>query len=364
MYIPSSKSKFSQIILLCVALILFWWVNSSRIFVKEKYFAEKLQAAKIMAKAQEIIKQYHLDHNVFIDKINDPNQTGLIGEKQTLITTDRGSLTAKLTSLNPNMAAVIVELFKDARLQAGDRVAMSCTGSFPSINIAVMSAAKTLDLDLVMITSVGASMFGATSPVFTWLDMETLLNEKEIFPYKSVAASLGGGRDLGRGLNRTGRDLILEAISRNNVDLVQTNSLEQNITEKMKILNSYGSIDLYVNVGGGLSSLGNSINGRLIGPGYHRHINIKNIPLKGTMFLFADEGDPIIHLLDIEALAEKYGLPLAPDPIPEPGSGKMFLDERYNLTITSIALAILVLLVILVIFFDHKELKIKEGDIK
>jgi len=170
-----------------------------------------------MQQAENIIKEYRQQQGIFVDEENDPNKTALIGEKETLITTDRGNLTAKLTSLNPNLAAVIVDMFKQAKVKKGDKIAMSCTGSFPAMNIAVMSAAKVLGLKLVIISSVGASMFGANDPQFTWLDMEKLLYDKGIFPYRSVAASLGGGRDLGRGLNKTGRELISQAIERNQV---------------------------------------------------------------------------------------------------------------------------------------------------
>jgi hypothetical protein len=100
-------------------------------------------------------------------------------------------------------------------------IAVNVTGSMPALNIAVLSAAKVLGLDVVLISSVGASMFGATDPYFTWLDIETLLNEKDILSYKSIATSLGGGRDLGRGLSKAGRDLIIEATERNNVELIQ-----------------------------------------------------------------------------------------------------------------------------------------------
>lgn len=363
MFIPSAKSNLSLFILLVASLLLFVWVNNSRMFVKEKYYDEKLQAAETMQEAAELIKSYRLEQGIYIDEINDPGMTALIGDKQTIITTDRGSLTAKLTTLNPNLAAVMIDLFKKSGLKAGDPVAVNWTGSFPAMNIAVMAAAKTLDLELVPITSVGASMFGATDPEFTWLDMESFFNESGFFKYKSIGASIGGGRDMGRGLNVTGRDLIGNAIERNNMPLLLSNSLEKNIEKKMEFWQAYtGNYKLYVNVGGGLSSLGNSINGRLISPGLHRHLNFKNIPLKGTLFLFAEEGVPVIHLLDMEKLAESYHLPIAPDPIPEPGTGKMFRDERYNITVTIIALLILSSLVLVVVLFDHSRLKFKEGE--
>jgi len=365
MFIPSAKSKLSLIILLFIAIILFIWSFKSRVFVKEKYFEEKLAAAKLMKESEEIIRKYRLSQNIFIDEQNDPNKTALIGEKETEITTDRGSLLAKLTTLNPNFAAVIVDYFKKAKLKKGDLVAVSCTGSMPALNIAVMSAAKVLDLDLVIISSVGASMFGTTDPNFTWLDVETLLYNNGIFPYKSIAASLGGGRDLGRGLSKVGRDLIVKAIKRNNVQLVRENSLEKNIEEKMSLFSNYSNnkIKLYVNIGGGLSSLGDAINGKLLSPGLHRYISTKNIPIKGTMFLFAEKGIPIIHLLDVRKLAERYNLPIAPVPLPEPGTGSVFVEEHYSTTVAAISFAILVILTLIVIFFDHKQQKFTEEEI-
>jgi len=365
MFIPSAKSKLSLIVLLVVSIALFIWVDSSRTFVKEKYYHEKLAAAQRMQQAMDAVKEYRASQNVFIDEQNDPGKTGLIGEKETLITTDRGSLTAKLTTLNPNLAAAVVAMLKEAKLHKGDRVAVSCTGSLPAANMAVYSAAAVLGLDLTVITSVGASMFGANDPQFTWLDMERFFNEQGIFPYRSIAASMGGGRDLGRGLNLAGRALIEDAIKRNEVELVHEVSLEKNINRKMALFTQASDkpVKLYINIGGGLSSLGNSINGRLVPPGYHRYVSVKNIPLKGTMFLYAEQGVGVIHLLDIPQIASKYDLPTAPDPIPQPGTGRMFVDERYNVTVASIALALLLILIFTVIFFDHKQLKLKEEEI-
>lgn len=367
MFVPSAKSSLSLLILLIVSILLFIWVENSRVYVSEKYYDEKLAASNLMQKAMDTIKEFRINQDVFIDEVNDPNLTGLIGEKQSLIVTDRGNLTAKLTSLNPNIAAAVIDIFKKAKLKKGDRIALSCTGSFPAINIAVMSAATVMELDLVIISSVGASMFGATDPQFTWLDMESLFIEKDIFKFKSIASSMGGGRDLGRGLNVLGRNRIIEAVERNGVSLVHEETLEKNIRTKMEFFENSvqgKSYDLYINVGGGLSSLGNTINGRLLKPGYHRFINLKNIPLKGTMFLMADRGTPVLHLLDIARFASDYDLPDAPDPLPEPGTGSMFKDEIYNVSIAAIALAVLVALVLVVIFFDHKQLKLRHDEIE
>ncbi|MCF7919524.1 MAG: poly-gamma-glutamate system protein [Candidatus Cloacimonetes bacterium] len=364
MFIPSAKSKISLLALLVVAMLLFVWVNNSRMFLKEKDYDKKLEAALLMKKAYDAVKQDRLECGAYCDLENDPYQSGVIGPKETPITTDRGSLDGKLTSLNPNYAAVMVSLMKRAHLNKGDRVAISCTGSYPAINLAVYAAATALELKVVPISSVGASMFGATDPDFTWLDMETLLYNQGIFPFKSVAASIGGGRDLGRGLNLLGRNMIVEAIKRNSTELVQEESLEANIEKKMTIYNSrFPKYDAYINIGGGLSSIGSSINGRLISDGYHRTINNNNLPRIGTMFLFAEQGTPIIHLSDFLDLARRFELPETPVPLPEPGTGSVFVNERYNVTIAIISLVILLALISIVVFFDHSQMKLRDEEV-
>ncbi|MGC9336704.1 MAG: poly-gamma-glutamate system protein [Candidatus Cloacimonadia bacterium] len=352
-------------ILLILATGLFSWSEGNRVFIRQKYYEEKLAAARLMQQAEQIIKEYRLGQGIYIDELNDPNRTALIGERYTLITTDRGSLNSKLTTLNPNFAAIMVDLFKKAGVKKGDVVAVNWTGSMPALNIAVMSAAKVLGIELVIISSVGASMFGATDPDFTWLDMETLLYEKGVFSYKSMAASIGGGSDIGRGLSKTGRDLIIEAIKRNNVELVNEGSLEKNIQRKMELFkqNSKGEIKVYLNIGGGLSSLGSSFNANLLKPGLNRIVSTKNIPMKGTLFLFAEEGIPIIHLLYIQSIAEMYNIPIAPVPLPEPGTGSLFIEEQYNLIVTAISFVILIIAIAIVIFFDKSQERLKEREI-
>lgn len=366
MYIPSAKSTSSLVGLATMAVLLLFWVENSRVSVYADNYPEKLAAAKLMEKAEAAVKNRYQSKNILIDEINDPAKTGLIGDKNTLITTDRGNLEAKLTSLNPNFAAVVVDLLKKAEIGKGDKVAISSTGSFPALNIAVFSACKVLGVEPVVITSVSSSSFGATDPDFTWLDMETLFNQTGVFPYKSIAASLGGGRDIGRGMNIKGREQAEAAILRNGVKTVKNETLLGNIKEKMAIYKASAGtapIKLYINIGGGLSSLGNAVNGKLTASGFHRTIPTKNVPLKGTMHLFAKEKVPVIHILDIEQLSNKYDLPSAPETMPKAGEGELFKTERYNLLITSISLALMAIFLVIVILFDHKQIKLREDEV-
>ena len=105
------------------------------------------------------------------------------------------------------------------------------------------------------------------------------------------------------------------------------------------------------------------VNGKLIKLGLNKFISIKNTPLKGTMFLFADKKLPVLHLMKINEIAEIYELPIAPVPLPEIGLGKVFLKEHYNITVTVIALIILSVFILLVMFFDHHQMKLRDDEV-
>ena len=55
---------------------------------------------------------------------------------------------------------------------------------------------------------------------------------------------------------------------------------------------------------------------------------------------FASLGIPIIHILNIRELCEKYGVQFAPVPFPPIGKGKLFEVYAYNITVTLTALCI------------------------
>ncbi|MBM3436406.1 MAG: poly-gamma-glutamate system protein [Bacteroidetes bacterium] len=352
-----ATSKVVLGILTILSLLALLLVENSKVDVKQDWYNEKLEAARLSQKAAEYLKNYRLEKGVFIDVVNDPNETALIGQEYTLITTDQGFIDAKLSATNPNFAAVIVQLLKDAGLKAGDHVAIAFSGSFPGLNISVIAATEILKLKPVMITSVGASNFGANDPYFTWLDMESVLVQSGIFRYKSIAASIGGGNDLGRGLSPEGRDLIEKAIARNNVRYINEKHLEKNIAKRLDIYEEYSKgspIKAYINVGGGIASLGNAVNGKIIPSGLTEHLPMGNFPIHGTMIQMAIKGIPIIHLLNINQLLAEYDLPASPDPIPEPGEGGIFVQKKYNILITSVSTLVLVIVIVLVYLAERK----------
>ena len=353
------RAKSNKIIgaLSVLALLAFLAVENSKVDVRQKWYREKLEAATLSAEAANSIKQYRLNKGIFVDEVNDPNQTALIGQEYTLITTDRGYIDSKLATTNPNFAAMIVQLLKEAGVEKGDQVAVAFTGSFPALNISVMAALETLQIKPVIITSVGASNFGANDPYFTWLDMESYLYDAGVFHNKSVAASIGGGFDLGRGLSPEGRNLIENAINRNNVDFIHEKHLDNSIARRLEIYdeNSNGlPYKAYINVGGGIASLGNTINGKLIPVGLTQNLPVKNYPVSGVIVQMGQRGMPIIHLLNINQLIQKYNLQSRIVPLPEPGEGGIFVQKKYNLIVTAVATLIMIVIIVLMYMSERK----------
>jgi poly-gamma-glutamate system protein len=344
-------------LLFLLSLLAFIAVENGKMDVRQDYYNEKLEAARLSQAAEEYIKNYRLENSVFVDDVNDPNQTALIGQEYSLITTDQGNIEAKLSATNPNFAAVIVQLLKEAGLEAGDNVAVAFSGSFPGMNISVIAALETLNLKPSVITSVGASNFGANDPYFTWLDMESLLNSAGIFHYKSVAASIGGGNDNGRGLSPEGRELIIKAIERNGIEFINEKHIENSIAKRMEIYEKAAKgkpVKAFINVGGGIASLGNTVNGEMIPSGLTEKLPLNNFPVHGVIIQMGRKGIPIIHLLNIDQLMTKYGLPFNPVPLPEPGEGGIFVQKKYNLVITSIATAFLIAVIVFIYLGERK----------
>jgi len=319
------------------AVLLQWVLEETRKPVLQRDYGIKMAAAEKAEEAFDAVRDHCNLEGAIMDVANDPSCTGLIGPETSLITNAYGNLDSKLTTLNPNMAGYVVELFKQAGLREGDLVAVAVSGSFPGMNIALYAAMDVLKLRPVITTSVGASNWGATDPDFTWLDMERLFEERKIFTFRSAAASHGGGDDMGRGLSPLGRQRIVDAMHRNEVPQLVSANLEDAIVKRMSLYEEKSRGRLYrafVNVGGGLASIGSSQNHSLIPPGLSFDLEPKNWPRKGCLNLMADKGVPVIQLLNMSEIAEQAGMPYAPVEMPALGEGAVFIKNSYRLSLS------------------------------
>lgn len=339
--------------LMLLALI---YVESGRRVVPSPWYDEMLRASNLSARTAHHLKQVRLERGAFVDTVNDPAQTALIGQEYSQITTDRGSLDAKLSSTDPNFAAVVVDMLRQVDVQRGDCVAVAMTGSFPALNLSTLAAIETLALRPVVISSVGASNYGATDPYFTWLDMERSAVDQGLLTTSSSAASLGGGDDSGRGLSPLGRDLLRDAIERNSVPLLANGSLEANIERRLELYRQAcqpHSIAAFINVGGGIASLGHSLNSGLIPNGASTQLPRRNYPARGVLLKLAEDDVPIIQLLNINQLRQRYGLAPGWQETPLPGEGAVFGQERYSMVRTATVTLLLLGTLLALFLYDR-----------
>lgn len=349
MKLRTEKLPYYLLIIISIISIIFIYIEmSAKIKVYAPCYTDKKEATILAQMLFEKIKEERLSKNLLIDPINDPNATGLIGIQYSLITTERGDLDAKLTTTNPNFAALIVELLKGIGLKEGDVIAISFSSSFPALNIEVLAVTEILKLKPIIITSVSSSMWGANVPDFTYLDMERYLYDLRLISNRSSCASIGGVDDVGRGMGPEGRFLTMKIIERNGVRLIEAKSLEEAIVKRMKIYSEMAngrSIKAFINVGGGAAALG----GIEVPSGIVDKEFMKN---KGLIGEFLRTQIPVINLTDINHLAQIHDLPIAPIPLPRIGKGKLFYEIRYSTLLASIFAGILLVILFVVLRFD------------
>ena len=120
-------------------------------FVPVEHYQLKVDAAHTARDAFALVKQFRAKQNIPINTKNDPQSSGLIGEQLTKITSDPGNIITKQTTINPNIVAIFINWLKQVKLKPGDTVAIGATGSFPALDISMLSAIKTMKLHPLII---------------------------------------------------------------------------------------------------------------------------------------------------------------------------------------------------------------------
>jgi poly-gamma-glutamate system protein len=341
---PSTVSWQIHLVIAIMAVIGLVIVESFKVNVKQPYYREKVLAARYMMKGMEILKQYRIQKIGPINKVIDPMRSGLIGVLTTPITSTTVDIDSKLTSLNPNWAAVVVSMLKEAKVKNGSTVAVSLTGSFPAMNLAVFSAAKALNLRLIIITSVSASTWGANIPGFTWLDMESQLYEKRFTSYRSIAASLGGVQDNALGMSEQGKTILRTTIQKYNIRLLEFDDMRRSINARMDLYYDQAKdtqIAAYINVGGGTVAIGSFIGKMRYKSGLNLKPSQKAMRIESVMSRFARNNVPILNINYLKTLAQNYKIPIGPKKIPKIGQGEIYNRLEYNKAVVAVVLVFL-----------------------
>ena len=285
------------------------------------------EASSLMARETAALAHCRTVRGLLIDPAADPNGTGFIGLEQSAIPTSLGSLEAKRTTTNPDFAALAVSLLHECGARRGDAVAIGASSSFPALIVAMLAAAKAMGVEPLVISSLGASEYGANVPGFNWMDMEDCLRAAGVLDIRPIARAVGGEEDVGRDMDTEGRALLGSRIRSGGLPFIEEPDLERNVARRMELYRrSAGgkSIKAFVNIGGSFANIGTDAEVLKLRPGLARGVFIPPPARRGVIQAMAAAGVPVIHFLNVKGLCERYGLPWDPRPLPAPGTGPIY----------------------------------------
>jgi poly-gamma-glutamate system protein len=243
--------------------------------------------------------------------------SGLIGSELTPLVTTLGSLEAKRISANPAWAAALTRQMSAAGIGPGDLIAAGFSGSFPGLNLAVAIAARALGADVIAVSTVTASTWGANQPGFTWPEMECRLVPR-LMPKASIAVAAGGDGDVASDLDDEGRQLAWSIRDRAarclGAAVLQPANFQDAVQQRLSAYRRAANgrpIALYVNVGGTAASLGESSAVLRLRSGFVRPLPFDRSENRGVMARFAEQGVRVLTLLNVRDLAVRWGIPLA-----------------------------------------------------
>jgi poly-gamma-glutamate system protein len=278
------------------------------------------EAARRTVKAFEEVKRVKLERGIPIEK-DDIHGTGIIGPAFSPIVTSMGTVQAKRTSTHPAFSGIVVRMIREAGVREGEVACFGLSGSFPGLNIAALMAAETLNLNLIVISSVGSSKWGGTHPEMTWLDMEVLLHRSGMLRTRSIAASLTGGHSQ-HFLLPEGDDLAKEAVRKNGLSLIVETDQAAHVRRRLNLYETAANgrpIRIFVNVGGPGVNLGTDESGPEIPSGLLvKPLNDAPGKGEGIIPIMLRRGIPVINLFNVISLAKQYGLPIDSVPLPIP----------------------------------------------
>ncbi len=277
--------------------------------------ADANAAEQAMRRVEALIRSAKADSAVAADASGDVS--GLVGAEWSPLVTTMGTLEAKRTAADPAWASVLTRRLAAEGIGRGDLVAAGFSGSFPGLNLAVMAAARALGADLVAVSSVTASTWGANQPGFTWPEIECRAARSGLLPPVSAAVTIGGDDDNGLGLEPDARALATrignEAASCLGAAVLRPSDFRDAVRERLSLYRRVAGgrpIALYVNVGGGSASLGRSSTVLRLRSGFVPAVPFDRSEDRGVMARFAEQHVRLLTLLNIRDLAVRWGVRL------------------------------------------------------
>jgi poly-gamma-glutamate system protein len=226
-----------------------------------------------------------------------------------------------------------------AGVKEGNIIGANFSGSFPSLNLAVLSACKAMGVKCIYISSIGSSNYGANYPELTFPDMALKLTAKGLIDSPGAAFSVGGSDDIGSEMDQDIISGIVKRLKDNGLPQITANSYQDDLLLRQQLLESSGDISCFVNAGGNITSLGEGESSFYFGQGL---LSSKIVPVtekSGLIEIYRNKGIPVIHFLNLRRLTADYSLAYDPVVLPQKGTSALYKKPSYNRTASLFLLA-------------------------
>lgn len=317
-------------IILITLTVCGWFTHQSASLVQTDYYDTQIQAVHILEDCFSAVKSYKEELGIPLSP-HDMHNTGILGEEFTGITTTIGALEAKRTTAWPDMAALCVRMLHEAGVKPGDRVGAGFSGSFPGMNLAVVAACEAMDVNLICISSVGASTYGANNPELTFPEMMHRLAEDGIIRTRSTAVTMGGDFDIGMEMDPELSESVRQRLHSAGLNLLEIRDFQENLETREQIYAQDGDISCFIAVGGNLTSLGRGEESVSLGQGVLKaRRTIRLDENSGLVQRYMAKGTPVINLLNIKKIMAEYSMPFDPVVWPKTGESAAYIITRYD----------------------------------
>ena len=159
----------------------------------------------------------------------------------------------------------------------------------------------------------------------------------------------------------SGKEACEKSIYSNNIKILSELGLKKNIQHRMQYYNDKfvaDDISLFINVGGGIYSIGDSIKRKEIPPGIIYPGDINSTMHATVLESFLYQNIPVININHIYELTDWYNLPYPPYDNYKYGIGSLFYSKKqYNPKVILFAFCIVLGSVVTIGIISHREIK-------
>lgn len=296
-----------RLLILAIVLLGLWFLAApAELNEQEKLIWERVNSAQVH------ISRWRQNNGTGSPVEDDPWNCGLIGVEWSGITTTLGALSSKRTACNPAWAVQFSRWFRELGLGQNDHIAIYSSGSFPGMMLNAIVAAEAMQLEPLLIVSLGSSTWGANLPESPWPVLASELRRNGFIHKRADFYTLGAGGELGQGLSPEGEALLREAASNAGVELLTANNLQEMITRKTQLLDAFKP-GVFISIGGSQANLGDAEEVLRLPPGLVP-ANQSDVAGNGVIGAAVRGNTPVIHMLNIRSISRKVGIPYDSNP--------------------------------------------------